>query len=103
MRGTAYLGSRLNRIRSAFARAWIAIHSQHRVESSLSITGIRVQAESGSVWRIRRLAGEPAGDRPAEPTVVPFYAGQYATWLIGLGAAAAGAAYLVRRLLRRSR
>jgi glucose/arabinose dehydrogenase len=65
--------------------------------------GIRVQAESGSVWRIRRLAGEPAGDRPAEPTVVPFYAGQYATWLIGLGAAAAGAAYLVRRLLRRSR
>jgi hypothetical protein len=64
--------------------------------------GIRVQAGSGSVWRIRRVAGEPAGDRPAEPTVVPFYAAQYATWLIGLGAAAAGAAYVVRRLLRRS-
>jgi glucose/arabinose dehydrogenase len=59
--------------------------------------GIRVQAGSGALWRIRREPSEPAGIEPPEPMVVPFYAAQYAAWA-GLAAATI---WMLRRLLRR--
>jgi glucose/arabinose dehydrogenase len=59
--------------------------------------GIRIQAGSGSLWRIRREHDVPAGLEPPAPVVVPFYLAQYLAWA-GL---AVGAAWLVRRLLRR--
>ena len=63
--------------------------------------GIRIQAGSGAVWRIRRDPALPGGILPPEPTVVPFYAAQYAVWL-GLAAGAIAAVGLVvRRILRR--
>jgi glucose/arabinose dehydrogenase len=64
--------------------------------------GIRVQAESGSVWRIRRDPDVPAAAMPPAPLVVPFYVAQYAVWagaIAGLGAAV----LFIRRLLRRRR
>jgi len=64
--------------------------------------GIRVQAGSGSLWRIRRDLSEPAGLEPAPPTVVPFYAAQYAAWAALVAAAIAAVTLIVRRLLRRS-
>jgi glucose/arabinose dehydrogenase len=63
--------------------------------------GIRVQAGSGSLWRIRRDETQPAGIAPAPPTEVPFYAAQYAAWVALIAAAIAGAAWIVRRLIRR--
>jgi len=65
--------------------------------------GIRVQAESGTLWRIRRDASEPAGDRPPAPVRVPFYAAQYAGWLGALVGIVGGIALVVRRLRRRRR
>jgi len=62
--------------------------------------GIRVQAGSGSVWRIRRDASEPAGLEPPKPTVVPFYAAQYAAWA-GLAAGAIATVVLIVRRIRR--
>ena len=59
--------------------------------------GIRVQAGSGSLWRIRRDPSEPAGIEPPQPIVVPFYTAQYAAWA-GLAAATI---WMLRRLLRR--
>jgi glucose/arabinose dehydrogenase len=63
--------------------------------------GIRVQAGSGSLWRIRRLADVPAGDRPKPSTRVPFYALQYLTWAAGLAALIGGAIAAIRWLLGR--
>ncbi len=65
--------------------------------------GIRIQAGTGSLWRIRRIDAEAAGDRPPEPTVVPFYLGQYAIWAVGLIGVIAGAVVLIRRVLVRRR
>jgi glucose/arabinose dehydrogenase len=64
--------------------------------------GIRVQAGSGSLWRIRRELSEPAGLEPATPTVVPFYAAQFTAWAALVAAAIAAVTLIVRRLLRRS-
>ena len=66
--------------------------------------GIRIQAGSGSLWRIRRVAGVPAGSRPEPATEVPFYAAQYLTWLVGLIGIATGvviAVAAIRRSVRR--
>jgi len=63
--------------------------------------GIRVQAGSGSLWRIRRNVAQPAGLEPARPTVVPLYAAQYATWAALVAAAIAAVILIVRRLFRR--
>jgi len=64
--------------------------------------GIRVQAGSGSLWRIWRVVSEPAGLEPAPaPTMVPFYAAQYAAWAALVAAAIAAVTLIVRRLLRR--
>lgn len=64
--------------------------------------GIRIQAGSGALWRIRREPGEPAGLVPPEPARVPLYAAQYAAWL-GIAAGLAGALALAVRRLRRRR
>ena len=66
-------------------------------------TGIRVQAGTGSLWRIRRVAGVPAGVTPPRPTEVPFYAMQYGVWALGLVAIIAAALGGVAALLRRRR
>jgi glucose/arabinose dehydrogenase len=63
--------------------------------------GIRVQAGSGSLWRIRRDGTEPPGSEPARPMVVPFYAAQYAAWAALAAAAIAMVAWIMRRVFRR--
>jgi glucose/arabinose dehydrogenase len=63
--------------------------------------GIRVQAGSGSLWRIRRDETKPAGAAPPPAAEVPFYAAQYAAWAGLLAAAIAGAAWILRRVFRR--
>jgi glucose/arabinose dehydrogenase len=62
--------------------------------------GIRVQAGSGSLWRIRRDASVPPRALPPRPLTVPFYAAQYATWA-ALVLGVVGLAVLGWRLLRR--
>jgi glucose/arabinose dehydrogenase len=63
--------------------------------------GIRVQAGSGSLWRIRRDESQRAGLEAPRPTAVPFYAAQYAAWAAVVAAAIAGLVWIVRRALRR--
>jgi hypothetical protein len=65
--------------------------------------GIRVQAGSGSLWRIRRKGDVPAGMTPPIPAEVPFYAMQYAVWAIGLLAVVAAVLGGVAAVLRRKR
>ncbi|MFL5668836.1 MAG: PQQ-dependent sugar dehydrogenase [Chloroflexota bacterium] len=65
--------------------------------------GIRVQAGTGSLWRIRRIAGVPAGLTPPAPTEVPFYAIQYGVWAIGLIAIIAAVLGALAAALRRRR
>jgi glucose/arabinose dehydrogenase len=65
--------------------------------------GIRIQAETGSLWRIVRDQRHPASDRPPRPTVLPLYLGQYLTWAAGLAALVVALGWLVRRGLRRPR
>jgi glucose/arabinose dehydrogenase len=62
--------------------------------------GIRVQAGSGSLWRIRRDAAVAAGAVPPRPVTFPFYVAQYAAW-VALVVGAIGLLALGRRLLRR--
>jgi glucose/arabinose dehydrogenase len=62
--------------------------------------GIRVQAGSGALWRIRREPSIPAGTEPPEPMAVPFYAAQYAAWAALAGAALGGLTWGLRRLRR---
>jgi glucose/arabinose dehydrogenase len=71
--------------------------------------GIRIQAGSGSLWRIV-ATGEPAGDRPPPSVSVPLYLAQDVGWLagaVGIGVAAiaavAGIGVGLRRVLRRRR
>jgi glucose/arabinose dehydrogenase len=75
------------------------------VEIAPERAGIRVQAGSGSVWRIRRQPAIPAGTMPPEPSRVPFYLGQYAAWALTLVAfvlAVVGVGWVIRRAARRS-
>jgi glucose/arabinose dehydrogenase len=65
--------------------------------------GIHVQAGTGSLWRIRRVAGVPGGTRPSTPTEVPFYLAQYAVWALGLLAVLGAILAAVRVSLRRRR
>ena len=60
--------------------------------------GVRMQEETGTLWRIRRTAG-PRGTRPPPPRVVPLYA--LPLLLGGIAGAiglAAGLMWLVRRV-----
>ena len=61
--------------------------------------GIRMQAGTGTLWRIRRVGG-PVGDRPPKPATLPFYMAQLATWLAVPFAALIGVALVIRRLRR---
>ena len=63
--------------------------------------GIRVRQGTGALWRIRRVAGEVAGDSPAPARRVPFYPIQAAVVVTGALAAGAALTALIRRLLRR--
>ena len=63
--------------------------------------GIHVQAGTGSLWRIRRVPGAPAGDRPPAPVEVPFYVAQYLLWAVGAAAVGGALVALLRRLVRR--
>jgi hypothetical protein len=63
--------------------------------------GIRVQAGSGSLWRIRRDPSQPGGLEPAQPTLFPFYAAQYATWAALAAVAMAAVAPIIRQIIRR--
>lgn len=65
--------------------------------------GIRVQAGSGSLWRIRRVPGIPAGDRPKPPTEVPLYVAQYLAWIGGVLALGGGVVAAARWLRRRGK
>lgn len=62
--------------------------------------GIRIQAGSGSLWRIRRDPALPAGSEPPPSTEVPFYLAQYATWAALAGIAVASVVLAVRRARR---
>jgi hypothetical protein len=67
--------------------------------------GIRIQAGTGTLWRIRRTGLEPPGTVPPRPANVPFYLGQYAVWgLLGgalVGILLAGFLGLSRGVVRR--
>jgi glucose/arabinose dehydrogenase len=71
------------------------------IEIAPEKAGIRVQAGSGSLWRIRRDEMEPAGVVPPPPTEVPFYAAQYVAWAGLIAGAIGGAVWIVRRVFRR--
>jgi glucose/arabinose dehydrogenase len=58
--------------------------------------GIRMQAGSGSLWRIRRVGG-PRGTLPPKPTTVPLYLLQGLGILVGIVGSVALTAWLVRR------
>ncbi len=74
------------------------------IDLAPEVGGIRVQAGSGTLWRIVREHGIPRGDRPETvPRRVPFYAAQYLTWGLGALAAGVGSALLLRRFRRRGR
>ena len=62
--------------------------------------GIRIQAGTGSVWRISRVAGVEAGAVPPAPAEVPFYVAQYAVWAGAVAAVLFVVTRLVRRLIR---
>ena len=70
------------------------------IEIAPEKAGIRIQAGTGSVWRIRRVAGEASGDRPPEPTSLPLYLGQYAVWAAGSLGILAGLGLVIRKLVR---
>ncbi len=70
------------------------------IEIAPEAGGVRMVAESGVLWRIRKVPGEPAGERPPEPLKVPFYPLQALALLGGAAALAAGAIWGTRRLRR---
>jgi hypothetical protein len=69
------------------------------IEIAPEAGGVRMQAGSGSLWRIRRTEG-PRGERPPQPVEVPFYAFQYLAWLGMLAGIIAIIAWLFRRRRR---
>jgi glucose/arabinose dehydrogenase len=62
--------------------------------------GIRMKQGTGSLWRIRREPGVPAGLLPDAPTRVPFYPIQAGVVIVGVLAAVAVIRAVLRRLLR---
>lgn len=68
------------------------------IDLAPELGGIRMQKETGTLWRIRRTAG-PRGDRPPEPIVVPLYALQLAGLVVAVGLTI-GAAWWLSRWLR---
>ncbi len=68
------------------------------IEIAPEAGGLRMQAGSGSLWRIVRVAGEPAGERPPKGRAVPFYALQNLVLLLSVGAIAALGLVVLRRV-----
>jgi glucose/arabinose dehydrogenase len=70
------------------------------IEIALEAGGVRMQAGTGTLWRIRPTGG-PKGQRPSEPLVLPVYAMQFflGAAIAGVGLAAL-AGWLARRLLK---
>jgi glucose/arabinose dehydrogenase len=71
------------------------------IEIAPEVGGVRIQAGSGTLWRIVRT-DEAAGELPPTPSRFPFYVLQWTAWLgipVALGAVAVAA--LVRRARRR--
>ena len=64
--------------------------------------GIRMQAGTGTLWRIRRT-GELTGDEPPRPMIVPLYGLQALGVVGGALGVALGLRWLARRLVSRNR
>jgi glucose/arabinose dehydrogenase len=62
--------------------------------------GVRMQAGSGTLWRIRRSEG-PAGELPPKPMTFPLYVVQIAVWAGALAAAIVGLLGLIGIARRR--
>lgn len=62
--------------------------------------GLRMKQGTGAVWRIRRVAGQPAGIEPPPSRRVPFYPIQAAVVVVIVGAVLGAAIALLRRLAR---
>ncbi|MFL5779013.1 MAG: hypothetical protein ACJ761_08740, partial [Chloroflexota bacterium] len=71
------------------------------IEIAPEKAGIRIQAGSGSLWRVRRDSSEPRGSVPPEPRAVPFYLAQYAVWIGILAGLVAALTWAARRVLGR--
>ena len=63
--------------------------------------GIRMKQGTGALWRIRRVAGGPAGELPQPATEVPFYPIQAAVVVAAIAGVVAGGTAILRRLLLR--
>jgi glucose/arabinose dehydrogenase len=63
--------------------------------------GIRMKQGTGALWRIRRVAGGPAGELPKPATEVPFYPIQAAVVAGAVAAVLAAGTAILRRLFRR--
>lgn len=61
--------------------------------------GIRIKQGTGSVWRIVRATGTPAGEMPPEARRVPFYPIQAGVVVAAVSLAAAAVVALLRRLV----
>jgi hypothetical protein len=61
--------------------------------------GVRMQAGTGTLWRIRRM-GEPPGERPREPLVLPARALLYLAAVAGVASLVVAGGWLLRRWLR---
>ena len=72
------------------------------IDIAPEVGGVRLQAESGSLWRIRRVADD-TGVEPPRSIPYPLYALQAATWLLAPLVAAVAVGLFVRWLLSRSR
>jgi glucose/arabinose dehydrogenase len=63
--------------------------------------GIRIQAGTGTLWRIQRDPAQAPGERPPAPASVPLYLGQYAVWGVLTAMAVWASAWLGRLLIGR--
>jgi hypothetical protein len=64
--------------------------------------GVRMQQETGTLWRIRRTEGR-RGERPPAPLVIPLNLPQLLMPTVIAGLVVAGFAWLVRRILTHRR
>jgi glucose/arabinose dehydrogenase len=72
------------------------------IEIAPEAGGVRMQQETGSLWRIRRTSG-PRGDRPPTPVTVPLNLLLWLTVMIGIMSLVGGLIWLAwrRRRVRR--
>src|SRR4051794_32293317 len=70
------------------------------IEIAPEAGGVRMQAGSGTLWRIRRTS-EPAGELPPASVEFAFYGVQYLAWLGAIVAAIVGVVVALRAIRRR--